>query len=91
MGDRPVSFELSSHRVDARLVLEDVEAHRLGQRPALSDGDDVSLLYVLPAGRAVHRHVLVALLEPFDWIQEQTRTDYDTSKQEVGVGKDTMR
>lgn len=53
-----------SYRVDARLVLKYVEAHGLRQGPALSDGDDVSLLYVLPARRAVHRHVLVALLEP---------------------------
>ena len=52
-----------SHRVDARLVLEHVEAHGFGKGSALSDGDDVSLLHVLPAGRAVHRHVFVALLE----------------------------
>lgn len=53
-----------SYRVDARLVLEHVEAHGLRQGSALSDGDDVSLLNVLPARRAVRRHVLVALLEP---------------------------
>lgn len=45
-------------------MLEHVEAHGLGQGPALPDGDDVTLLDVLPAGSAVHRHVLVALLEP---------------------------
>ena len=57
-------------------MLEDVEAHRLGQRPALSDGDDVSLLYVLPARCAVHCHVLVALLEPSIG-KKQTRVDQD--------------
>lgn len=46
-------------------MLEHVEAHSLGQGSALPDRHDVSLLHVLPARRAVHRHVLVALLEPF--------------------------
>lgn len=55
---------MNAHRVDACLVLEDVEAHGLRQGPALSDGNNVSLLHILPAGRAVHRHVLVALLKP---------------------------
>lgn len=36
--------------------------HSLGERAALSNGHDVPLLHVLPAGRAVHRHVLVSLL-----------------------------
>ena len=68
------------HRVDARLVLEDVEAHRLGERPALSDRDDVSLLHVLPAGRAVHRHVLVALLEP--WFKNTHKAHTPTNRVE---------
>lgn len=59
-----MQVDLHPYRVDARFVFEHVEAHSLRQRPALSDRDDVPLLHVLPAGRAVHRHVLVALLEP---------------------------
>mmetsp|Transcript_122306 Transcript_122306/g.391128 ORF Transcript_122306/g.391128 Transcript_122306/m.391128 type:complete len:207 (+) Transcript_122306:25-645(+) len=44
------------------LDLEHVEAHRLRERPALADGDDVSLLR-LEGRRAVGGHVGVALLE----------------------------
>lgn len=53
---------MTSHRVDARRVLKDIETHSLGERTALPNGHDVPLLHVLPAGRAVHRHVLVSLL-----------------------------
>uniref|UniRef100_A0A5F9CFM9 Protein dpy-30 homolog n=1 Tax=Oryctolagus cuniculus TaxID=9986 RepID=A0A5F9CFM9_RABIT len=43
--------------------LEHVEAHGLAERPALAHRDDVADLDVPEAGRQVHRHVLVALLE----------------------------
>ena len=43
--------------------LEDVEVHGLAQGPALAHRDDVADLDVPEAGRKVHGHVLVALLE----------------------------
>merc|ERR1719361_1544349 len=44
--------------------LQSVEFHRLGQRPALSNSDDISELDISEAGREMDRHVLVSLLEP---------------------------
>ena len=49
--------------VDGGEVLDDVEAHRLGERSALADGHDVALAHVLKGGRHVHRHVAVLLRE----------------------------
>lgn len=45
-------------------MLENVEADGLRQGSALSDGHNVAFFHVLPAGRAVHGHVLVPLLKP---------------------------
>merc|ERR550532_262972 len=44
--------------------LQSVELDRLGQRPTLSDSDDISELDISEAGREMDRHVLVSLLEP---------------------------
>ena len=48
--------------VTARLNLEDVEEHGLGERAALAKGEDVTLLHAEARG-AVSGRVLVALLE----------------------------
>ena len=44
--------------------LEGVELDSLAEGPALSDCQDVAGSHVPEAGRQVHRHVLVPLLEP---------------------------
>merc|ERR1719240_1478764 len=51
------------------LHLDHVEANRFRKRAALADGQDVTLLR-LEARRAVHGHVVVALLEPLVLLDE---------------------
>lgn len=47
--------------VDSWEVFDNVEAHSLGQRSALANGNDVTFADILEAWRAVNRHVSVLL------------------------------
>lgn len=49
--------------VDGGEVLNDVEAHGLGEGSALADGHDVTLLHVGEGGGDVHGHVAMLLRE----------------------------
>lgn len=63
------------------LLAEHVEADSLGEGTALTDGDDITGADA-EGGRAVHRHVLVALLEPvvlLDVVQV-IASDHDRSR-----------
>jgi len=47
--------------VGGREVLNHVELHSLGQRSALTDGNNITFRHVLEGRRAVDRHVVVSL------------------------------